>query len=266
MRETEEALAVRYKDWGIKALLTKAYKGMYSASIPSTRYTIDSLKSSHFSLSAATKPEIQGLQDIIKTVQTLNLDFYPQSEIERGESIGEGETFWVERCKAQGKVMAIKRLKISSDSREEFIRRIQSLLLELQIMHHGPLKNHPNILTLLGYGWNTSGASILPYILVDYCLGGNLRQYLVMNKSPLGPQRDVLRRKELFMADIAAGIQALHTTGIVHGDVKLENVLISGFDDLRGCPIARVCDFGHSIVQVSEEDTKGSGRYRGTAR
>lgn len=266
MRETEEALAVRHQVWVIKVPLTKVYKGMYSASIPSTRYTVDSLKSSQFSLSAATKPEIQGLQDIIKTIQTLNLDFYPHSEIERGESIGEGETFWVERCKAQGKVMAIKRLKISSDSREEFIRRIQSLLLELQIMHHGPLKSHPNILTLLGHGWNTSGASILPYILVDYCPGGNLRQYLVINKPSHGPPREVARRKELFMADIAAGIQALHTTGIIHGDIKLENVLVSEFDDRRGCPIARVCDFGHSIVQGSKQDDKSSGKYRGTAR
>ncbi|KAF1966642.1 ankyrin [Bimuria novae-zelandiae CBS 107.79] len=246
--------------------------GMYSASIPSTRRTIDSLQSSQFSLGASLKPQTQGLQDVIKTVQNLNLKFYPHHEIERGESVGEGETFWVERCKAQEKVMAIKRLKIASDSREEFIRRIQSVLLELQIMRHGPLMNHPNILTLLGYGWNNSGGNILPYILVDYCPGGNLRQYLIVNRSnseyrtASGPQREAIRQKELFMADVSSGIQALHTTGIVHGDIKLENVLVSDFDDRRRCPIARICDFGHSIVKGTGEEDQNTATYRGTAR
>lgn len=68
------------------------------------------------------------------------------------------------------------------------------------------------------------------------------------------------------MADIASAIQALHTTGIIHGDVKLENVLVSDFDDRRRCPMARICDFGHSIVKDREEEEQIESNYRGTAR
>ncbi|PVH93643.1 hypothetical protein DM02DRAFT_502175, partial [Periconia macrospinosa] len=185
-----------------------------------------------------------GLEDVIRTVQSLSLRHFPHYKIGRGESVGEGETFWVEHCNVDGRAVAVKHLKVGfrQPGSPEFLRRVNSLLLELRIMHHGPLKSHPNILTLIGYGWNTEGGSILPYMLVEYCANGNLRQYLVDNK-PVVP-----RCKELLIADVASGIHALHTAGIIHGDVKLDNVLVFDSNERRISPVAKICDFGHSVL------------------
>jgi serine/threonine protein kinase len=84
------------------------------------------------------------------------------------------------RIASHGKLVAVKHLKVGrrETGSLEYLRRLDSLLLELHIMDHGPLKSHPNILTLIGYGWNTDEGGLLPYILVHYCANGNLRQYL----------------------------------------------------------------------------------------
>lgn len=163
-----------------------------------------------------------------------------------------------------GKAVAVKHLKIvnrESGSRE-FLRRVDSLLLELRIMHHGPLKSHPNILTLVGYGWNMEAGSILPYILVEYSAHGTLRDYL------RGSYKYNIRLtdKEMFIADVAAGIHALHTTGIIHGDIKMENVLVFDSNERRGSLMAKICDFGHSILVGEGPNAEKPAVFTGTVR
>lgn len=154
--------------------------------------------------------------------------------------------------------MAVKHLKVGSreSGSLDFLQRVNSLLLELRIMHHGPLRDHPNILSLVGYGWNVGGGSILSYILVDFCADRNLRQYLL--------QRDVSSiHKECLIANVATGIHALHLAGVIHGDVKLDNVLVF---DTPSAPIAKICDFGHSIVIGLDSDVHRAVLFRGTNR
>ncbi|KAG5746529.1 hypothetical protein H9Q70_010782 [Fusarium xylarioides] len=59
----------------------------------------------------------------------------------------------VERCVDKtGKVFAVKHLKVSSQVNDHtFRQRLQSVIFEVQIMKHAPLKVHPNILTAFGY-------------------------------------------------------------------------------------------------------------------
>jgi len=233
-----------------------------SSYLANRRKSVDSLKTAHASFHKALAPQSQGLQDVIRTVQRLNLPVIPASKIERGEIVGEGETFWVEHGNHEGTAVAIKQLKVADNQADpqEFLRRIDSLLLELQIMRHGPLKSHPNILDLVGYGWNTEGRAILPYIVVEYSGYGTLRGYL------RGIRGIELLDKEMFIADIIAGIYALHTTGIVHGDIKLDNVLVFFSNERSKYPMAKICDFGHSIVEGMEEDARKIAIYRGTSR
>jgi serine/threonine protein kinase len=127
-------------------------------------------------------------------------------------------------------------------------------------MHHDPLKSHPNILTLMGCGWNTERGAILPYIIVEYSDHGTLRQYL------RGTQGIKLQDQEMFIADVAAGIHALHTTGIIYGDIKLENVLVFHSNERSDSPVAKICDFGHSILEGKETDNEKTAIYKGTAR
>jgi hypothetical protein len=66
--------------------------------------------------------------------------------------VGEGESFLVERCVYNKDNVAVKHVKLegSSPNSQSSFNRLQNVLLEIQIMRHGPLKEHPNILRGLG--------------------------------------------------------------------------------------------------------------------
>lgn len=76
---------------------------------------------------------------------------------------------------------------------------------------------HPNLLT--GNHFDASGN--IPYLEMDYCDGGSL--YGKMGKLDNEELRQVLR-------DITSGLAYLHREGIVHQDIKPENIL---YDTVR---------------------------------
>ena len=52
--------------------------------------------------------------------------------------------------------------------------------------------------------------------------------------------------KHLLCLDIARGLSSLHQAGLVHGDVKAENVLVCSSPSRRY--LAKISDFGFSVV------------------
>lgn len=202
---------------------------------------------------------IQGLEDLLRTVQTLGLKRYPYNDIERDGIAGEGETYLVEKCIVESDTVAVKHLKLESlgTDASKFRRRLNSVMLELRIMRHTPLRDHPNILKLLAYGWNNQQNSALPYILVEFSPYGHFREFLQGNKSLN------MLAKEILISDVAAGLSALHLCGIVHGDVKLENALVFRSWDRPAGRIVKLCDFGHSIL-TSVGDRQGMLKYWGS--
>lgn len=205
--------------------------------------------------------QVHGLDDVLNTVKALSLRRFRYEEIERQDVVGEGETFVVERCVVRNQVLAIKHLKTNLSPDEViFRRRLRSVILELRIMRHAPLRSHPNILAVFGYGWNMKATQILPYLLVQYAPYGTLRQYLHHFKSEIS-----IEHKEILLGDVAAAMSALHLCGIVHGDVKLDNVLAFRSWDRPAKCIAKLADFGHSLVISGKEDTGHNYmRYGGT--
>lgn len=71
---------------------------------------------------------------------------------------------------------------------------------------------HPNLLT--GNHFDASGN--IPYLEMDYCAGGSLY-------GRMGKMTNIELRKMLH--DIASGLAYLHHEGIVHQDIKPENIL-----------------------------------------
>ncbi|KAF2813271.1 kinase-like protein [Mytilinidion resinicola] len=119
------------------------------------------------------------------------------------------------------------------------------------------LRGHPNIISMLAYGWRHERHAILPYIIVDYSPHGTLRDYLTNEKSV-----KTYRKRRLVM-DVGKGLEALHSCGAVHGDLKLENVLVfNRSGDPQAGRIAKICDFGHSLLLSNYEEEL---KYRGTA-
>jgi serine/threonine protein kinase len=133
------------------------------------------------------------------------------------------------------------KLEYSQTNVQSSYHRLQSVLLEIQIMRHNPLKDHPNILSALGYGWKSHGERLLPYIVVEYATYGCMRAWLrEMVPAP--------KTKFKLAGDIASGLKALHLCDIIHGDLKLDNILVMPAPERTIKIVAKLCDFGHSII------------------
>ena len=87
--------------------------------------------------------------------------------------------------------------------------------------------NHPNIVTVYDVGWH-GGA---PYFVTECLEGESLRARLGGGALPLDAALDIARQ-------IARGLAAAHARGIVHGDLKPENVFV-GVDGR-----VKILDFG----------------------
>jgi formylglycine-generating enzyme required for sulfatase activity/dienelactone hydrolase len=92
--------------------------------------------------------------------------------------------------------------------------------------------NHPNIVTVYDVGWH-GGA---PYLVTECLEGESLRARLGGGALPLDAALDIARQ-------IAMGLAAAHRRGIVHGDLKPENVFVCG--DGR----VKILDFGLATLQ-----------------
>ncbi|XP_054805230.1 serine/threonine/tyrosine-protein kinase HT1-like [Prosopis cineraria] len=109
--------------------------------------------------------------------------------------------------------------------------------------------HHPNIIKLVA----ACKKSPVFCIITEYMPGGSLRRYLRNQKAYSLPPKLVLK----LALDIARGMQYLHSQGILHRDLKSENLLLGG--DMR----VKVADFGLSC-QESESCTASefTGTYR----
>jgi serine/threonine protein kinase len=86
---------------------------------------------------------------------------------------------------------------------------------------------HPNVVEL----FDASEIDGIPYLVLELCEGGNLRDVITKNESSAA---DRLR----WLTEIAEGLACAHASGIVHRDIKPENILLTA----NG--VAKIGDFG----------------------
>jgi serine/threonine protein kinase len=174
--------------------------------------------------------------------------------------IGEGACYRVDKCELshdKGRVVAVKYLKVteqgpSNAKSDESNISIATVMRELRILTHDPIRNSPNIVRLLGYGSRCVGEQLSLYLVAEFATFGTLRDYLT--KQPNGAVS--IAEKIKFCHDLASGVAVLHSCGIVQGDLKLENTLV--FTSDSGGILVKLSDFGHSILD-------DESRYIGTA-
>jgi serine/threonine protein kinase len=196
---------------------------------------------------------MNSLESLLHTVQQLKLKRFQAEDLEEIRFVAAGETFAVSECKYEGTVVAIKRIQLNEEGksleRSYFQRRLQSVLREILIMCHPPLAHHPNIINILGYGWSVENQRPSTFISVEFASKGTLREYMKEKEHPI-------RTKLLLMGDVGAGLMALHKCGIIHGDLKMDNIVVFSSLDRPCMSIAKVSDFGHSIIVGSTSEKK----------
>ncbi len=112
--------------------------------------------------------------------------------------------------------------------------------------------SHPNVVQVYDAGEDELDEHEVSYIVMEYIPGGDLGK-LVAEKGPL-------KEKELARigADVASGLAHAHNKGIIHRDIKPQNILIDDY----GRP--KLADFGVARALGATESTQ-TGSYLGTA-
>jgi len=155
------------------------------------------------------------------------------------EPLGSGATSRVEKARDNviGRIVALKTFVNGFGEGQE-----QQFLHEAQII--GQLSN-PSIVQLYDVGIDEQG---VPFLVMEYIAGKTLEHHL--NPSALMPQRACA-----WAADLAGALAVAHRAGILHGDVKPGNVLVTPENKVK------LGDFG--IARYASQ-ISGSGRLLGT--
>ncbi|KAF2829379.1 ankyrin [Ophiobolus disseminans] len=143
------------------------------------------------------------------------------------------------------------------------------LLKELRILCHPPLQRHPNIASFIGLAWIREEDMATGSQTPD-TVSSESREWpiLITEKAELGTlgefvhfraycqKRISLLAKARLVSDVLEAILDLHSCGIIHGDVKSNNVLV--YTTATGTAenwTAKVIDFSHSVVHAQDSST-----------
>ena len=158
--------------------------------------------------------------------------------------LGEGGMSYVYKAidKQLQRTVAIKTLKPNYVEQEKFVERFKR---EAQTAAN---LNHPNIVQIFDWGIGDE-----PFFVMEY-IEGNTLTSIIANKRTIS-MNDIL----FIGAQVSSGLQAAHSKGIVHRDIKPGNIMITPEGKVK------VTDFGIVSLQNEESDITKTGSILGTA-
>ncbi len=160
------------------------------------------------------------------------------------ELLGEGGMAFVYKAKDMQleRMVAIKTLKPNYVEQTTFVERFKR---EAQTAAN---LNHPNIVQIFDWGIEEE-----PYFVMEYIEGNTLTSIISNRKT-------ISLSDALFIgAQVANGLQAAHSQGLVHRDIKPGNIMITPSGKVK------VTDFGIVSIQDEESDITKTGSILGTA-
>src|SRR5215210_828192 len=155
---------------------------------------------------------------------------------------GMGEVF-LDRDRVLGRDVALKVLRKQYAGDDEFAERFKREAMSAASL------SHPNIVQVYDRGETEEGAS---YIAMEYVPGGTLKEK-ILREGPL-EAADAAR----LGAQVAEALGAAHDRGMVHRDIKPQNVLLTATGG------AKVADFGIARAGSSVTISR-TGSVMGTA-
>ena len=141
-----------------------------------------------------------------------------------------------------GRDLALKVLRENYAKDAAFVSRFQREAVSAAAL------NHPHVVQVYDQGRSEDGRL---YIAMEHVPGGNLSD-LITRRGPLDPAEAAR-----LASQVAEALGSAHEHGIVHRDVKPQNVLLDEAGD------AKVADFGIAVA-ASTSTTSGTNRLFGT--
>lgn len=158
------------------------------------------------------------------------LELLPRPPLAERRSKGKVQ---IARSKGSGKLYAVRTVSLETTNAGKDDGVPTSCLRELSIIAED--LDHPNLLKSYG-GW-VDGSQLT--IVSDYC-GQSLFNHLNNNNAQLAPQI-----VKIYLKQILEGLNALHTRGIMHRNVKSDNIIVC---DNTSKPLIKLCDLSTSRV------------------
>ncbi len=169
------------------------------------------------------------------------------------EEIGAGGMCLVYRATQTliGKTVALKVLRPQLAVDQDIVRRFEQEATALGRLHH------PHAINVFDFGFTPQGS---PFLVMDF-IGGQTLTETLRQAGPL----PVAHANKL-LGQICGALQAAHAEGIIHRDIKPDNLLISEAD---GEDWVTVVDFG--VAKIQEDINQkaaltGAGIIIGTPR
>ncbi len=131
------------------------------------------------------------------------------------------------------RIVAIKILKDEFSQNSEFIRRFKNESKAIAVL------SHPNIVKV----YDVSFGDVMQYIVMEYIDGITLKEYIDQQNEPIDWKTAVF-----FISQILKAMQHAHEKGIVHRDVKPQNMMLLQDGTIK------VTDFG--IARFSNTETR----------
>lgn len=149
---------------------------------------------------------------------------------------GSGAVYKAEQL-ALGRTVAVKILNEDLSADAKMIKRFREEAVSASRL------NHANCVGIIDYGQSQDG---MLYLAMEYVKGPTLTQLLVA-ENPLAVERVV----EIVIQSLR-GIEEAHLAGVVHADLKADNILI---DQRRaGSDIVKIVDFGIARLVTAVRD------------
>ncbi|MDI1488757.1 MAG: hypothetical protein OHK93_008033 [Ramalina farinacea] len=189
------------------------------------------------------------------------------SHLRKETEIAQGRQFTVHRCEAalinndvvrwNLAEVAVKRCRVENEAQDSFDltsvrfqKQVHDMYLEVCALGNRALRQHRNIVELLGWAPDTSSTA-MPLLIMELAMGN-----LVHLLSHLDSDSDEWNVKHHVCLDISAGLDAIHQTGIVHADFKPRNILIFETSTSQVKYIAKLADFGFSVTELDDTSAR----------
>jgi serine/threonine protein kinase/dipeptidyl aminopeptidase/acylaminoacyl peptidase len=196
------------------------------------RQEVESLLAAHDGDSTFMNTPVGNLLVADQPMLSAGQHFGPYEEISLLGEGGMGQVYLAVDTRL-GRKVALKLLPSSYMGDAERVRRFR------QEARAASALNHPNIVTIHEIGKTDS----LHFIATEFVDGETLRQHVMKMRMTLGAVLDVA-------GQIASALEAAHEAGIVHRDVKPENIMLrrDGFVKVLDFGLAKLAPYHNSVA------------------